>query len=443
MSQNSEPKWMRIARGEIGTHERPGGADNPRVLDYYREIGHGWVQHDEVAWCAAFVGACLVRAGQASTRSLQARSYLKWGKSLARPKPGCVVILSRGRNPILGHVGFFVRETKSRIFLLGGNQSNAVNVTGYAKGRVLGYRWPAKPPLTGSESAPGSTVGASKPDIATNDGFSAALDHVLALEGGWANDPHDPGGPTNKGITLATYAAYRGVAITSETHDSLIRDLRSISPQVTREIYYRRFWRGGHCNDLPPPLAFMHFDAGVNHGVNGAARMLQRAVGAEVDGEIGPETIGAARRSSQKQSVRKYAEVRRTHYRRLKHFWRFGRGWLRRVDLTERRAIALALATPDPSAKPRKERTEMTQETKWWGNSMTIWGTIITALSTVAPVIAPLFGLEISADAVKEIGENLLRLIQSIGGLVGVMITVFGRVRATSQLTSRRISLTI
>ena len=67
---------MSIARSYLGTKELKGSADNPKIMEMYRTVGHHWVEHDEVAWCAAFVGHCLEKAGFTSTRKLNARSYL-------------------------------------------------------------------------------------------------------------------------------------------------------------------------------------------------------------------------------------------------------------------------------------------------------------------------------------------------------------------------------
>ena len=88
----------------------------------------------------------------------------------------------------------------------------------------------------------------------------------------------------------------------------------------------------------------MHFDAAVNHGVGGAIRLLQAALAVAADGEIGPETLRSARSQSLRSVIERYAVLRRARYRALPHFWRFGRGWLRRVDATE--ALALAIAHP-------------------------------------------------------------------------------------------------
>ncbi len=131
-----------IAQGYIGTTEGPGPEDNPAIVEMYASVGHDWVEHDSVAWCAAFVGHCLEKAGLRSTRRLNARSYMDWGipVDLADAQAGDIVVFSRGLKSWQGHVGFFVKTTGTMIEVLGGNQSDAVNIQRYAKSRLLGVR---------------------------------------------------------------------------------------------------------------------------------------------------------------------------------------------------------------------------------------------------------------------------------------------------------------
>lgn len=133
---------LEIAQGYIGTTEGPGPEDNPAIMEMYASVGHDWVEHDSVAWCAAFVGHCLEKAGLRSTRRLNARSYLDWGipVDLADAQEGDIVIFSRGSKSWQGHVGFFVKTAGAMIEVLGGNQSDAVNIQRYAKSRLLGVR---------------------------------------------------------------------------------------------------------------------------------------------------------------------------------------------------------------------------------------------------------------------------------------------------------------
>ena len=64
--------------------------------------------------------------------------------------------------------------------------------------------------------------------------------------------------------------------------------------------------------------------------------------------------------------------------------------------------------------------------TKWWGRSMTIWGAVVTALSTVLPVMGPLIGIDISADLVQQLGDQVTRVVQAAGGLIGIIMTITG-----------------
>ena len=131
-----------IAQGYIGTTEGPGPEDNPAIMEMYASVGHDWVEHDSVAWCAAFVGHCLEKAGLRSTRRLNARSYLDWGipVDLADAQEGDIVVFSRGAKSWQGHVGFFVKTAGAMIEVLGGNQSDAVTIQRYAKSRLIGVR---------------------------------------------------------------------------------------------------------------------------------------------------------------------------------------------------------------------------------------------------------------------------------------------------------------
>jgi uncharacterized protein (TIGR02594 family) len=108
----------------------------------YASVGHEWVEHDSVAWCAAFVGHCLERAGIRSTRKLTARSYLDWGipVDIADAQPGDIGVIPRGSSSWQGHVFFIDRIEGAWVWGLGGNQSDAVNVKRYPISKLLGVR---------------------------------------------------------------------------------------------------------------------------------------------------------------------------------------------------------------------------------------------------------------------------------------------------------------
>ncbi len=422
-----QPRWLELAWADLGVAEAPGADNNSKVLRYFADAGHPEVRADEVAWCAAFVGACLERAGVASTRSLMARSYLAWGEPLPEPRAGAIAVLSRGSDPSLGHVGFLVGLTPSQAVLLGGNQGDAVSVAAFPRTHLLGLRWPAVSVMPDGASAPIRRW-------AVDATFERALAHVLEMEGGYDDDPYDPGGPTKRGITLSEFARDQGLELTAENFASLKEQLQAIPPATVRRIYRDRYWQAACCPELPPPLALFHFDAAVNQGVVGAARMLQEAVGAEIDGEI-----------------------RRRRYRALPTFWRFGKGWLNRVGSTLALAQEIARAMPPlvPShrsqpkgSRPMSTDTDLAAQPqppqgKWWGHSMTIWGVMITALSTVLPVLGPAIGLDLTPELVRQLGDNVLNVGQAVGGLVGTVLAIYGRVRTSTPIERRQFTISM
>lgn len=143
MTRHPHAKAYALARKEIGTKEIPGPKHNPEVVGWFAQVGHSWVTDDETAWCAAFMGAMLQLGGLPSTRKLNARSYMDWGKPVPvdEAQEGDVVVFTRGDpNGWQGHVGFYVRDEGKHIIVLGGNQSNMVNEARYPASRLLGVR---------------------------------------------------------------------------------------------------------------------------------------------------------------------------------------------------------------------------------------------------------------------------------------------------------------
>ncbi len=131
-----------LAMEDLGTWEWQDG-HNPKVVQYFSDVGHEWVQDDETAWCAAFVGAMLERSGVPSTRQLNARSYLNWGMAVpvSEMQPGDIIVFERGgRDSWKGHVGFVVKDAGVFVECLGGNQANQVNIKRYSKKKILGVR---------------------------------------------------------------------------------------------------------------------------------------------------------------------------------------------------------------------------------------------------------------------------------------------------------------
>ena len=135
-------KHLELALAEVGTVEWKDG-DNPKVVAYFRDSGNAGVKNDETAWCAAFVGAMLARAGLKPTGSLMARSYEKWGVAVGKAgiQAGDVLVWPRGSDKRFGHVNIAVEAPKAgKVRCVGGNQSDAVNVKTYALSGLVAAR---------------------------------------------------------------------------------------------------------------------------------------------------------------------------------------------------------------------------------------------------------------------------------------------------------------
>ena len=117
--------------------------------------------------------------------------------------------------------------------------------------------------------------------------FDKALARVLVYEGGYVNAAGDPGGPTMKGITQATYNSWRARQGLSAA------PVRTISDKDVASIYRTDYWDRVDADNLPPGVDFCLFDAAVNSGVGGATRWAQAICGVPVDGDYGPKTESA------------------------------------------------------------------------------------------------------------------------------------------------------
>lgn len=139
------PPWMETAKSLIGTKERPGKSNNPVILRWAQLVG-GWTasyyKRDSIPWCGLFVGVCMALNGiRPSPEALRAKAWASWpgGKKLREPCFGAIMVFTRRGG---GHVGFYVSEDNNYYHILGGNQSDAVNVQKISKRRCIAYVWP-------------------------------------------------------------------------------------------------------------------------------------------------------------------------------------------------------------------------------------------------------------------------------------------------------------
>lgn len=167
--------------------------------------------------------------------------------------------------------------------------------------------------------------------------FTRSLETIFKHEGGYVDHPDDPGGATNMGITHKTLAAWRGNPVTRD-------DVRNMSREEAGEIYRANYWNALSCDALPSGVDLVVFDFGVNAGVSRAAKLLQRIVHVEQDGQVGPITVGAAKAIDAEHIVSSFSDGRMEHYRSLRIWDTFKNGWTRRTKETREAALAMIRA---------------------------------------------------------------------------------------------------
>lgn len=146
------PEWLAEARRNIGVREVAGPKHSPTILGWAKRLGSRVlgiaVLDDETAWCGTFAAHCVSVAGHKPPPiAVRASAWSAFGQALpvnGVPPLGAVAVFKR---PGGGHVGFVVGVDPTAYHVLGGNQSNAVNVQRIARERCVALRWPTGVPL--------------------------------------------------------------------------------------------------------------------------------------------------------------------------------------------------------------------------------------------------------------------------------------------------------
>jgi hypothetical protein len=164
------------------------------------------------------------------------------------------------------------------------------------------------------------------------DNFNACVTFTLGQEGGFGNDPQDPGHATNFGITIADLKEWR--------HDPNLtdEDVRNMKKEEAIEIYRTKYWNAMRCADMPKGVDLAVFDFGVNSGNSRAVKFTQRITGVKDDGSIGPVTTAAINAMDPHELVRRLCADRLSFLQGLPTFGHFGNGWTRRVNEVEQTA---------------------------------------------------------------------------------------------------------
>ena len=159
--------WLDEADRLRGTKEVAGSGSNPAIVDWAKQLDIDYVG-DDVPWCGLFTAHCIgatLPTEPLPNNPLGARSWNKFGVQV-QPRLAAVLVFWRGtRDGWQGHVGFYAGEDSDTYHVLGGNQSDRVNIARLEKGRLLGARWPKTVPVSG----PGAVAGTGGGALSTNE----------------------------------------------------------------------------------------------------------------------------------------------------------------------------------------------------------------------------------------------------------------------------------
>lgn len=146
--------------------------------------------------------------------------------------------------------------------------------------------------------------------------FDDAIDVILKYEGGYANNPKDPGGETNFGISKAAYPNV---------------DIKNLTVEHAKEIYKKDYWEFNKIDSFPYYIRLAFFDCAVNQGSSGAKRFLQNCLNVTADGVIGPITMKAMHSANGENLLNGFLLRRMQHYMSLATWPTFGLGWTSRI----------------------------------------------------------------------------------------------------------------
>lgn len=146
--------------------------------------------------------------------------------------------------------------------------------------------------------------------------FDIAFERLIGHEGGYVNDPRDPGGETKYGISKRAYPN---------------EDIRGMTLERAKEIYINDYWFMVGCDRAPSAARFDLFDMAVNSGVKRAIMTAQEALDVPVDGVIGPVTLQAMRSMPGPRFVARFNGARLHYMTELGTWPTFGKGWARRL----------------------------------------------------------------------------------------------------------------
>ena len=265
--------------------------------------------------------------------------------------------------------------------------------------------------------------------------FAKSLARVLVYEGGFSNDPDDPGGATMKGVTQGTYNSWRSRQKLPLTSVSKITDAELAA------IYKNDYWDRINADDLPTGVDFCMFDAAVNSGVGGAAKWAQAVCSVNVDGDIGPKTMTSIIAADPEDFIHEFCAHRLGTLQRLKTWGKFGKGWAARISNVQKTALGMAQsATDDPNvpqvhtvggnAKARPQDVPQSRVGQLATHATVAGGVVTTTATQIGQQLAP------ASDLVYV--KYALAGVTALAAIAGVVVLISQRANDLASNAARK-----
>jgi lysozyme family protein len=165
--------------------------------------------------------------------------------------------------------------------------------------------------------------------------FEKSLALILKHEGGYVDNPKDPGGATNLGCTKKVWEEWVGHEVTKE-------DIKALKVSDIAPLYKAKYWDAVKGDLLPAGVDYAVFDLAINSGPGRAAKTLQQVLNITADGQIGPATLSTLEAANPRDVATRVCEARLAFLQGLPTYGTFGKGWSRRVAEVEHIAFTMS-----------------------------------------------------------------------------------------------------
>jgi lysozyme family protein len=158
---------------------------------------------------------------------------------------------------------------------------------------------------------------------------------VIVHEGGFVNNPLDPGGATKWGCTQGVWERHVG-------HPVSVEVIKNLTQEDVKPIYKEKYWDAIHGDAIPSGLDYCLFDASINSGVSRSSKWIQAIVGVPADGAIGNNTVAAITQINPVTLINEFCDKRQAFLESLPTFPTFGKGWTQRVKDVRIKSLEMA-----------------------------------------------------------------------------------------------------